>query len=339
MTTGVKEMGVPNIMSNGVWFTWENQRRNRTLSQALNARLFEFNYESNRLCRYAMASWKTIITMVREKPQIIFTQNPSLILSLLVVACGRIFSIPVVMDSHNAGLFPLEGKYKFLNRFSLFLMRKSTLTIVSNENLKAYVEKNGVNAFTLPDPIPSFQETPHKQKLRGEYNLLFICTFSEDEPYLEVIKAAMRIDEGVCIYVSGNFQKKKVQLIDPLPNNVILTGFLSEPDYVSLLNSVDIVIDLTTRDNCLVCGAYEAVAAGKPLVLSDTSALRQHFRKGALFTDNTAESLVLQITQAIKDLPRLTSDSATLRETLIAEWKVQRHELLETIERSTGDVV
>jgi glycosyltransferase involved in cell wall biosynthesis len=68
-----------------------------------------------------------------------------------------------------------------------------------------------------------------------------------------------------------------------LPNNVHLLGFVDEGFYFSLLKDCDFTIDLTTRVDCLVCGAYESVSAGKPVLLSDTKPQRAYFNQGAVF--------------------------------------------------------
>ena len=64
-------------------------------------------------------------------------------------------------------------------------------------------------------------------------------------------------------------------------------------------------MDLTTRENCLVCGAYEAMAAKKPVVLSDTTALREYFHKGAVFSGNHSVALAKSITDTLSDIESL----------------------------------
>jgi hypothetical protein len=82
---------------------------------------------------------------------------------------------------------------------------------------------------------------------------------------------------------------------------VILTGYLSEEEFDRYLLSCDVVLDLTTRDNCMVCGAYEGVAAEKPLLLSDNEATAAYFTDGVELTNNSAvdicEKLVLMLSQ------------------------------------------
>jgi len=137
---------------------------------------------------------------------------------------------------------------------------------------------------------------------------LFVCTYSPDEPYHEVIRAAAQFEANLVVYISGKIPQKEQWLQHSIPKNVVLTGYLPEEEYVRLLHSVDVVIDLTTREDCLVCGAYESIAAERPLIVSDTKALREAFHLGTLYSNNTASDLVAQIKHA-----------TTFRETLQRE--------------------
>ena len=94
--------------------------------------------------------------------------------------------------------------------------------------------------------------------------------------------------------------------------------------YDQLLRSVNGVIDLSTRERCLVCGAYEAVAAGKPMILSRTATLMGYFARGAVFTDNRVSDSPHSIRQAILEL---RTREAELR----AEVAILRRELTEVL--------
>lgn len=103
---------------------------------------------------------------------------------------------------------------------------------------------------------------------------------------------------------------------------------------MSLLSSCDPVMDLTLMEDCLVCGAYEAVSVGKPLILSDTSALRRHFRKGAVYTLNMAGAIAEAINQVIVYRDRLVREVNSLKDELEPEWRlklVRLTSLLETM--------
>ena len=148
---------------NVVWITWERHRRNREIGKRIAGSVYEWYYIDeikNRLKKYIYGLMKTSILLFKVKPGIVFCQNPSIILSLFVCLIGKIFLFRVIVDAHNAGLFPLEGRYKILLSISKLIQRHAFLTIVTNKALKDYVEKNGGRAFILPDPIPKFSDTP-----------------------------------------------------------------------------------------------------------------------------------------------------------------------------------
>ncbi len=316
-------------MKKAIWFSWESHRRNRELSKALGVTLHEFpeiDEIKNPFLKYALGLLKTIRILFKTHPRLIYAQNPSLVLSFFVVTLRKILNYKVIIDAHNVGLFPKEGKSELLNHLSRFVQRHADLVIVSNPGLQPVVKSNGGTSFVLPDKIPDFQPNS-KKRLDGPFNIFFICSFSEDEPYVEVIKAASLLKKDVHIYISGNYQKAGL-IPSELPGNITLTGYLSEENYIHFLNSVDATIDLTTRENCLVCGAYESVAAGKPVILSDTKALKNYFNQGAIFSENKGDELARAIVQLISQHQKLSENILSLKNARITEWNYLKEELM-----------
>ena len=312
-----------------LWITWESQRRNRELSRRLGVPLLELaavDRIPNPVRKYLSGALWTLKHLMRVAPRRVWCQNPSLALSLLVLVYARIRGAFLVVDAHNAGLFPLEGRVPLLNAVSRLVQRGADLTLVTNGTLAGQVAANGGRPFVLPDPIPHLNGF-ERERLAGQANLLFICTYAMDEPYAEVFEAARGLPPEVRIYVSGNYAKRG---IDPsaLAPNIVLTGYLAEEAYLRLLHSVDATIDLTTRENCLVCGAYESMAAGKPMVLSKTRALQTFFSAGAVYTDNSAADIRRCIEKVLADRERLAAEITHLRQTRMAEWEQRRRELL-----------
>jgi glycosyltransferase involved in cell wall biosynthesis len=162
------------------------------------------------------------------------------------------------------------------------------------------------------------------------FNLLFVCTFGPDEPYRAVLEAARLIDPEIGIYVTGNPQGKAAP--ETWPDHVVFCGWMSWERYDQLLCSVNGVIDLSTREGCLLCGAYEAVAAGKPMILSRTRTLMDYFSRGAVFTDNTVSGSPYSIRNAILDLrmreAELKAEVAVLKSELAEDWHARLPQLL-----------
>ena len=316
-----------------IWITWESQRRNRELSAALGATLFEFaeiDRMGYRLAKYTRGAARTIAALLRTRPRLVFCQNPSLVLCLLLILLRPFFRFRLSVDAHNAGLFPHEGRSRVLMALSRCIQRRADLTIVSNEALGDEVRSNRGRPFVLPDRIPTIPAVD-RRTLRGAHSILFICSYSKDEPYGEVFRAGRLLDAGICIYVTGDFARAGVRP-DELPPNVVLTGFLAEAEYTAMLQSVDATIDLTTRENCLVCGAYETLAVAKPVILSDTRALRAYFSRGAVYVRNTAEDIARGISTAVASKSALEAEARALREQRIREWEERRISLLTTLD-------
>jgi hypothetical protein len=270
--------------------------------------------------RYPIALCKTLAAFVAEKPDLIFVQNPSLILSLFAVHYGLITNVPVIVDAHNAGVYPFNGTHTWANKLADYLFRKASITIVTNNALAAYVRMHGGNAEVMPDPIPEFTPPAKIKALKGKFNVLFICSWADDEPYDEVIQAARLIDKSIYVYITGNSRGKESKYAGNMPENVVLTGYLKEIDFIEMLYSCDVVMDLTTRDDCLVCGAYEAVAAEKPLIVSNSKALMEYFSCGALYTTNTSSDIATQIGNAVKIKNEMQIKINVLKKDMMNEW-------------------
>ena len=306
--------------NNYLWLTWEIQRRNRSLSSALSTQLVEIVSNKHRFIRYLTSIYKTLASIKHYKPKILFVQNPSIVLALTAVLYHKLTKLPVVIDAHNSGVFPSNTNQSLLNILAKFILKNTPLTIVTNNNLAEYVTAAGGRATVLPDPLPEIIDNKTRKELKGRFNVLFICSWADDEPYQNVIEAAKLLEEDIYIYITGNSKGKEASFA-PLPENIILTHFLSEADFNSMLFSCDLILDLTTREDCLVCGAYEGLAVNRPMILSETTALRQYFKHSAIYTNNTTQDIASKILFASTQVSQLETQSIDAKEEIIDNWQ------------------
>lgn len=306
---------------NGIWLTWETQVRNHGLSKAFEYKFFQLDYKTHPIIRYGKSILESTLILLKEKPEIVAAQNPSIVLAFLAVFYKFWFKYYLIIDAHNSGITPKNGQSFILNRVAKYLQKKADLTIVTNESLAEIVNKNGGKSCVLLDPLPEPPLQTKSIKLQGEYNIVFICSYHDDEPYEEVIKAASLLPSNVCIYMTGNY-KSKVDS-SKLPSNLIPTGFLSIDDFWTYLYCSDFIMDLTTREGCLVCGAYESTSILKPMILSDTVIIRKTFCKGSVYTQPTATAIKESILAAINNKTKLQAEIVDLNRHLKQCWNEQ----------------
>ncbi len=318
-----------------LWIAWENDGsiRSRVLAKAMNAEYYTFTRfeKSNRLffLRYPLATIQTFLAVDKEKPNVLVTPDPSVLLCFLAAVIKPLFKYKLIIDEHTLYISPTGIKKAVMDFLSDYYFRRCDMVIVTNEPYKIRMRNFVKNKeiFVLPDQIPNFDYPFKKTELKGKYNILFICTFSYDEPWEEVIQAATLLDEDTYIYISGRNKLNQ----SSLPANVVLTGFIPDEDYQNLLRSVDIVMVLTEKEECMVCGAYEAVAAEKPLILSDRKVLREYFNRGTVFTKNKAEDISGSVKLAIQNLPFLKNNMRDLKIKTNVEWGKKWDNLLEKL--------
>jgi glycosyltransferase involved in cell wall biosynthesis len=319
-----------------VWIAWERHRRTRVLSNEIGAKLYEFDLRGHRIWRYLRLTPLTLMTLVKERPAVLVVQNPSILLAAMAVAYRKTIPTQLIVDSHSEGVKPFDSRISLFNAIAKYIQRGADITIVTNPDFKLMVDRNGGKGFVLPDKIPELTPSDRRIQLRGMHNILFICTFADDEPYREVVDAARDIGNEICVYVTGEVKNLPHDLLESAPSNLIFTGYLTEEDYVTLLFSVNAVMDLTTRDNCLVCGAYEALAAEKPLILSDKKALRDYFDQGVTYVDNTARGIKKGILEVLSNTSKLERETRELKKRRAKEWKETWRRLLHLMHKQVS---
>lgn len=316
-------------MNKRIWITWENQRRSIVLAKKFGCRLHLI--EERGVLRYPKSIFRTLRIVMKEKPDVLFVQNPSMVLAAFACICRMIMKIPLVVDRHTT--FLLNKKdwniikifiFRTLHRFTI---KHADITIVTNNFLANLVEELGGKPFVLPDMIPELRYTQH-EVLKGKFNILLISSFASDEPVKEVLEASRQFEnEGINIYITGNSNKLDKNVLQSAPSNVVFTGFLDEQDYVNMLFSVDVVMVLTTSDACMLCGCYEAISAERPLITSDKDVLTDYFTD-AVFVDNTAMGIAEGIRKVFERKSYYQDRIMQLKTRLVPEWE-ERYDDLE----------
>jgi glycosyltransferase involved in cell wall biosynthesis len=311
-------------MSGTLGLSWFEHRRMRELCAGLGFEFIVLNTHFQGMTRYLLLATRTISLLVRRRPDILVVQNPSLVLTALSIAIRGAFGYRIVVDAHNEAVIPFINRQRWVNRVSRWILRRADLTIVTNRHLAEIVKERGGRPFSLPDRIP----TPPQGAVRplgAGFNVVLIATFAPDEPLASVFEAVRGTQ--VDLYVTGNHRKLEKSVAATVPRNVSFTGFLDEEGYWCLLKAADAIVDLTLMPNCLVCGAYEALALGKPMVLSNNPASVGLFGGVAVFTDNTPSDIRRALQKVRLECAQLQAAAVQKRHELRNAWVTQAREL------------
>jgi glycosyltransferase involved in cell wall biosynthesis len=265
-------------------------------------------------------SRKTLGLLKRSRPKILFVQNPSLALTVLAVLSRPLFRYSLVVDAHNEGIRPFDRPYAPIRWVTRRLLKAADVTIVTNEALAEDVHAAGGRPLVLPDRLPVAPESTRTSN-SDTPEVAVIATYRRDEPIAAIMAAAATMPD-IRFAFSGPSERYR-GAPDSVPPNVRLTGFLQDPDYWRLLAQATVVCDLTLKPDCLVCGAYEALALGKPMVLSDNPATRDIFETAAVLTGSSPDEIAKAMRRAIEDSDRLGTCARQLRETFKLQWQTQ----------------
>jgi glycosyltransferase involved in cell wall biosynthesis len=318
-----------------MWIAWEDDTsiRSKVLADEMRAdyRAFTRFTRSKYFAwlRYPVAGAQTLWAILTRRPRVLVVQNPSILLAFQAAVLKPLFGYELIIDLHTPFLNPKGIKKTIFNLLHAYGLRNCSAVIVTNEAYQKRVARQTSRpVLILPDKIPELKGECTHMPLRGRLNVVYICTFSIDEPWREVVEAGRMLPDDICVYITGRNSVNQ----DDLPGNITLTGYLTRQDYQNLLRSVDAALVLTTADENLVCGGYEAVAAGKPLILSNTRALKSYFRKGTVFTENRRHDIAQAIRSLDANAPALAQDIRSLKRELVESWEQQWHTLLRRFE-------
>jgi glycosyltransferase involved in cell wall biosynthesis len=231
------------------------------------------------------------VSVIRDKrPAVVIATNPSIVLGVFLLVLRKWYGFAVVSDAHHCGV-KAENRSWLLQRLLDFHNSRADLVIVTNENHARLVASLRGQSYVCQDPLPDIQHWPQSGVTLGPRSVFLICSFSsDDEPYEAVFEAFSRLTkDGFTLFVSGNWRRARTDL-SRYPW-VRLLGFLPADEYYGYLQGASIVMDLTTNDDCLVCGAYEALAAEKPLITSRTAALAEYFGDAVVLTEHTPDAI------------------------------------------------
>lgn len=251
-----------------------------------------------------LATWRLLW---HKRPRIVLVQNPPIIAVLVVALYTHLVGARYIIDSHTGAL--LGPRWQWSQGLHRWLSCHALATVVTNPFLcKVLLQGKGVastRVLILEDPPAEWcGRSSDFPPLPGSRQVVIPSSFNSDEPIQELLSAASLLPD-ISFAITGDLHSLPAEVRAACPPNVRLTGWLSETDYSALLQSANVVVCLTTEDHTLLCGAWEALYAGQPLVTSEWPFLREAIPQGAVFTPAISERIAEAIELAINNESQL----------------------------------
>ena len=277
--------------------------------------------------KYIGQFFMTMRIILREKPDAIFVMSPP-IFAVLPAWLYKVFTgTPFVIDTHTAALLmPRWRKFQWLQ---FWLGRRAATTLVTNEHLAQYIN-NGGAATTIVRDVPVVYQESEKFPMNGSFNVAAVCSFNYDEPIKEMFQAAAKLD-NVHFYCTGNPKHLKPDVLAVKPDNVTLTGFISDAAYGDLVSNADAVMTLTTRDHTMLRAAWEAIYQATPVIISDWPILRENFPTGAQHVENSDDGIADGIKRLQEDYAQHKKGAEELRNKKFDRWEETKKEIIERL--------
>jgi glycosyltransferase involved in cell wall biosynthesis len=278
--------------------------------------------------KYLVQAIDTFRILGRERPDAVFVMSPPVFAVLTVWAWCRLRRVPYIVDAHTAAF--LHPRWRYLQWLHNALCRRAATTIVTNDHLAGLLEAAGARTTIVRD-VPVEYRVTNAFQPEGAFSVAVVCSFNYDEPIAAMLTAAAQLPD-VRFYMTGNASRLQKLEAPEVPGNVVLTGFLSEEEYGSLIANASAVMTLTTRDHTMLRGAWEAVYQGTPVIVSDWPVLRDAFDRGAIHVDNSPAAIADAVRRMQADLPRYRAEAATLRERKRSRWAEAKRALLRALD-------
>ena len=263
--------------------------------------------------RYLWCMIDSMSKIRKVRPDLFVLQIGPSIACLIGIWFNFFYNKPVVYDSHSHVYSQrIEKFYRWINKVAF---RMSRAVLIHNDVHDNDVRKLGGKPIVLRDPIPKFPDVKYNKNVKLKKPAVF-CPLSwhSDEPVKEILETANKLSD-FNFYLSGTPHGKF-----NFPKNVICTGLLAPELYLAYLKTSDVILSLTSREGTVTCAGHEAIAVKRPLVTSDTKALRDRFAGYALFSSSVPEKLALHIVEAYKTKEKIVKNFSIIEKKFEEEW-------------------
>jgi len=267
--------------------------------------------------------------LLKKRPNIVFVMSPPIFACIPAWVYTRIVrKTGYIIDVHTGSILnPMWKKVMFVHRF---FSGSAITNLVTNDYLLNIVSSWSAKALIVKDVPIIFGKSDKDAFTRIDcIDIVLVNTFAIDEPLDLFLEAVKELPYKIAI--TGKIPNRYKKKLQQSPPNVTFTDYLSEDDYAKYLKRTKFVMTLTTKDNQMQRGVYEAIYNGIPAITSNHKFLRETFYKGVLFVNNEADDIMEGIIIAMKNYGKLSKEAKELKKEKLEEWRQTKIKLLNLV--------
>jgi len=269
--------------------------------------------------RYVALFLKTLLLLMRERPGVVFAQNPPIFCPLTCLIYTRLARRKLLVDHHSVWQLKTVGGLvgRVIGFLERFVAASAYANTAPNSEWASQLRWMGGRRVELIHDYVPRNPNSRDESLRSKYSQTPVIAIASHGGHpLEMMEAegaaAGQVD-GLTLLISGPEEKLKRRFeAMKAPPNVKYVGFLPRDEYERLKASCDLAVNVTVEPHTLSHVLFEFVASKLPTITSRKIVVEEVFGNSLQYLDmNHPEELV-------RVLRRFTTD-----ENLIATFRAR----------------
>lgn len=283
--------------------------------------IFSFLYGHMYLAplRYIVLFFKTLIVIARERPDIIYAQNPSVFCPFSCLGYCKIWKKKLIIDHHavwSIKTFSAGTIGRVIARLERYMIKRAYANTTPHALWARKLEEMGArNVLTIYDYVekaPAKRDAEVRRKYAKDRQFLALAPHG-GHPLERIENEAEAIQslESIMLLLSGPPSKIKSR-VDRMKSytNVSYIGFVPREEFEKIKASIDIGLCITDEPYTLSHSLLEFAAYSIPTVSSDQEAVRQLFGDSLIYTKSTKPEDIKSAMESLLNNPGIMRECA-----------------------------
>jgi glycosyltransferase involved in cell wall biosynthesis len=244
--------------------------------------------------KYVIFFLMTQVYLLKERPRVVFAQNPPVFCPLACVPYCKLTNAKLVVDHHNVWSVKVFGQSRLSSQFRTLerlLALSADANTVPHSVWQHELLRLGAKRVLMVHDYVSLNESARSKDIREDISkmgLIGIASGHQGYPQERVEAEALAAEsvEGVTLAITGPPQRlvPRIEKLGSL-RNVRYLGYLPKVDYERLKASCDFALNISDEPFTLNHVLFEYAAASLPTISTRRDVIEDVFGDSLLYVD------------------------------------------------------